>query len=106
MYVWGRADYALESWSKRSMSWCRVQERIIEAGLYLDRIRLDDVPEGKLRNLFVAKDDLTFKPRGDPASLTGTLQAMMTDDDAIDIARRILRLHYELQEWIDELRVR
>jgi hypothetical protein len=86
MFVWGRADYALESWSKRSMSWCRVQERIVEAGLYLDRIRLDDVPEGKLRNLFVAKDDLTFKPRGNPASLTETLQGTMTDDDAIDIA--------------------
>jgi hypothetical protein len=85
----------------------RVQERIFEAELYLDRIVPDELPEGKLRNQFVAiKNDLTFKPEGDPASPTGSLQGMMTDHDASEIARRILRLHYELQEWIDELRVR
>jgi hypothetical protein len=28
----------------------------------------------------------------------------MADDDAREIARRILRLHYELEEWLDAFR--
>ncbi len=65
------------------------------------------MPEGGLRNLLLTiKDDLTCKRGRDSASLTAGLQGVMSDDDGSDVARRILRLHYELEEWIDEARVR
>jgi hypothetical protein len=62
------------------------------------------VPEGKQQTWFLAiRDDLTFEPKRDQANIGASGHA---DDDASGIARRILRLHYELQEWLDELRIR
>jgi hypothetical protein len=45
----------------------RVQERLAAAWMHLFRVGIDDVPEGKLRTLFLGiKDNLTFEqPAGD-----------------------------------------
>jgi hypothetical protein len=83
----------------------RVQERLAAAWLYLFRIAPDDVPEGELRSLFLAiKDDLTLEqPAGDEGRLIATLRGT-SDDDASEIAARILRLHYELRGRLGDLR--
>jgi hypothetical protein len=64
------------------------------------------VPEGELRSLFLTiKDDLAFskQPAGDEGRLIATLRGM-SDDDASDIAARIVKLHHELRERLGGLR--
>jgi hypothetical protein len=59
-----------------------------------------------LRDLFfVIKDDLTYEPESEQAGPAAALQKM-ADEQASEIARRILRLHYELEEWLDAFRNR
>jgi hypothetical protein len=75
----------------------RVQERLVEAAIYLIRIRPGDIADEDLRRLLVAiKDDLSFdEPKGKEGRIAATLQK--TDDaDASEIARRILELHDRL----------
>jgi hypothetical protein len=75
----------------------RVQERLVEAAIYLIRIRPVDIADEDLRRLLVAiKDDLSFdEPKGKEGQIAATLQK--TDDaDASEIARRILELHDRL----------
>jgi hypothetical protein len=75
----------------------RVQERLVEAAIYLIRIRPGDIADEDLRRLLVAiKDDLSFdEPKGKEGRIAATLQK--TDDaDASEIARRILELYDRL----------
>jgi hypothetical protein len=70
-----------------------VQERLVEAAIYLIRIRPVDIPDDELRRMLVAvKDDLAFdESKGKEGRIAATLQK--TDDaDASEIARRNLIL--------------
>jgi hypothetical protein len=80
----------------------RVQERLAAGWIRLHTVRPDDVPEGELRTVFLAiKDDLTFEqPTGDEGRLTATLRGT-NDEDASEMAARILRLYYDLRERLD-----
>ena len=75
----------------------RVQERLVEAAIYIIRIRPVDIPDEDLRRMFVAnKDDLSFdEPKGKEGRIAATLQET-ADADASEIARRILELHDRL----------
>jgi hypothetical protein len=75
----------------------RVQERLVEAAIYLIRIRPVDRSDEDLRHLLVAiKDDLSFdEPKGKKGRIAATLQET-ADADASEIARRILELHDRL----------
>ena len=71
----------------------RVQERLVEAAIYLIRIRPVDIPDDELRRMLVAvKDDLAFdESKGKEGRIAATLQK--TDDaEASEIARRNLIL--------------
>jgi hypothetical protein len=71
----------------------RVQERLMEASIYLHRVRPDEISDDELRRVFAGvMDDLTFEPaRGDEGSIIATL-SRTPDADASAIADRVLSL--------------
>jgi hypothetical protein len=80
----------------------RVQQRLVEAAIYLIRIRPVDIPDDELRRMLIGiKDDLAFdEPKGKEGRIAATLQK--TDDaDSSEIARRILELHDRLGRLLD-----
>jgi hypothetical protein len=72
-------------------------KRLVEAAIYLIRIRPVDIPDDELRRMLVAiKDDLAFdEPKGKEGQIAATLEET-ADADASEIARRILELHDRL----------
>jgi hypothetical protein len=81
----------------------RVQERLFEALPYLHRIR-PIFPKANCELGFSRiKDDLAFEPKCNQDNLLASFRAI-ADNDASDIAWRMLRLHYELEEGLDQLR--
>src|ERR1017187_9232952 len=60
----------------------RVQERLVEAAIYIIRIRPVDIPDEDLRRMFVAiKDDLSFdEPKGKEGRIATTLQETALSD--------------------------
>ena len=80
----------------------RVQERLVEAAIYLIRIRPVDIADEDLRRMLIAiKDDLSFdEPKGKEGRIAATLQET-ADADASEISRRILELHDRLGRLLE-----
>jgi hypothetical protein len=75
----------------------RVQERLEDSYRSLVAVQPKEIADDELRRMLVGiKDDLTFdEPVGDERRLRATLRRL-TDEDASDIAARVLSLRNQL----------
>jgi hypothetical protein len=76
-----------------------VQERLNAAWLHLILAQPKDMPNDALRRVLIGiRDDLSFQsPTVEVGGVAETLK-IMSDEDARNIARRILDLHRDLEE--------
>jgi hypothetical protein len=77
----------------------RIQERLHQAYMAMHTLKRDDLPDGNMRRkLAGVMDDLTYQPaKGHEGQITATL-AITNDEDAREIARRIVDLFLEVRD--------